>query len=77
MIKDWSVPKILTEISKIKWAATDPRMDGYVTWGCKQDLYQILWHVESCLRQCSTYAGEEEYLQKHSKEEVWRILNDK
>lgn len=76
MIKNWSVDDIKNEISKISWAESDPRMDGFVTWGCKQDLYEILWFVEDKLRRCSTYAGEEEFLLKHEKTETWRILND-
>jgi hypothetical protein len=67
MIKDWDVPKICSEISKIAWAESDPRMDGFVTWGCKQDLYQLKWFIESKLAKCSTYAGEEEYITEHEK----------
>jgi hypothetical protein len=52
-------------------------MDGFVTWGCKQDLYQILWFVENKLRNCSTYAGEEEFVEQHNKKETWRILSEK
>ena len=40
MIKDWSVNDIKNEISKISWAESDSRMDGFVTWGCKQELYE-------------------------------------
>jgi hypothetical protein len=29
MIKDWNRKEIEQEIWKIKWAATDPRMDGF------------------------------------------------
>jgi hypothetical protein len=76
MIKDWSLKDIKTEISKISWAESDPRMDGFVTWGCKQELYEILWYVEEKLRKCSTYAGEDDFLKEHDKEMTWRILNE-
>jgi hypothetical protein len=76
MIKDWSVRDIKNEISKISWAESNPRMDGFVTWGCKQDLYEILWFVEEKLRRCSTYTGEEDFLQEHEKKQTWRILNE-
>ena len=76
MIKNWSVSEIKTEISKISWAESDPRMDGFVTWGCKQDLYEILWFVEDKLRRCSTYAGEKDFILEHEKTETWRILNE-
>ena len=77
MIKDWSVTDITNHISKIAWAESDKHMDGFVTWGCKQDLYQILWFVENKLRNCSTYAGEEEFVRKHDKDETLRILRGK
>ena len=76
MIKDWSLKDIKNEISKISWAESDPRMDGFVTWGCKQELYEILWYVEEKLRKCSTYAGEDNFLKEHDKEMTWRILNE-
>jgi hypothetical protein len=76
MIKDWSLKDIKTEISKISWAESDPRMDGFVTWGCKQELYEILWYVEEKLRKCSNYAGEDDFLKEHDKEMTWRILNE-
>ena len=42
MIVDWSVASIKDEIDRIKFAESDPRMDGFVTWTCKKDLYEIL-----------------------------------
>ena len=76
MIKDWSLKDIKTEISKISWAESDPRMDGFVTWGCKQELYEILWYVEEKMRKCSTYAGKDDLLKEHDKKMTWRILNE-
>ena len=76
MIRDWNVSNIKNEINKISWAESDPRMDGFVTWGCKKDLYEILWFVEKKLSRCSTYIGEEKFLQDHEKKEMWRILNE-
>jgi hypothetical protein len=75
MIKDWNIPKIVEEIRKISWAATDPRMDGFVTWGCKQDLYQLKWLIEQELDKCSTYGGlEDEYVKKHEQKELLKTL---
>jgi hypothetical protein len=62
MIRDWSLSDLKEGVSKIGYAESDPRMDGFVTWGCKQDLYQLLWHVQDCLEQCSTYTGEKEWV---------------
>ena len=37
MIIDWDIKKIKRQINKIVIAATDPKMDGFNTWGCKKD----------------------------------------
>lgn len=67
MIKDWSVEDIQKQISKISFAESDPRMDGFVTWGCKRDLYEILFSVQDALSKCSTYSVEEDYLKQREK----------
>ena len=76
MIKNWNVDDIKREIDKIAWAECDNRMDGYVTWKCKQDLYDILWYVEEKLSKCSTYADEDEYVKNHQFQVMWGILKD-
>ena len=45
MIIDWSLEKVKEEVDKITFAESDPRMDGFTTWGCKKDLYEILFRV--------------------------------
>ena len=50
-------------------------MDGFNTWRCKQDLYDILFYVQEQLDQCGTYSTiEEEYLKKHDQELLLRAL---
>lgn len=73
MIIDWSVDKIKAQVDKIAWAESDPRMDGFVTWGCKKDLYELIWYLEDKLAQCSTYSTEEENLIKNRREH--KIIN--
>ena len=77
MIKDWNREKIEQEIWKIKWAATDPRMDGFVTWGCKQDLILLKYYIEDMLDQCSTYAGEQEFIDKLEADRTFTRLKQK
>tara|TARA_B110000858_G_C17792097_1_gene470446 strand:- start:671 stop:910 length:240 start_codon:yes stop_codon:yes gene_type:complete len=74
MIVDWSVSSIKEEIDRIKYAENDPRMDGFVTWTCKKDLYEILWYVEKTLKECSTYADEDKFIEEHETDEMWSIL---
>lgn len=78
MIKDWNSSKICGEIRKITFAATDPRMDGFVTWDCKRELYEILFFVQQELDKCSSYAKiEEDYLKKHDQEMLLKALGKK
>ena len=78
MIKDWSTQEILREIRKITIAATDPYMDGFNTWGCKRELYEILFFVQQELDGCSDYADlEKEYLKKHEQDKLLKILGKK
>jgi len=77
MIIDWDVADIINQINKISRAENDPYETGFNTWGAKQDLYLILWHIQDRLEQCSTYADEEEYLRNHSKKQIWNALKGK
>jgi hypothetical protein len=74
MIQDWNKADICNEIRKITFAAKDPRMDGFVTWGCKQDLYEILWFVEDELAKCSVYTDEDEYVKKREQHILLKTL---
>jgi hypothetical protein len=53
----------------------DPRMDGFVTWGCKQDLYTVKFILEEILENSPTYAGEQEWLDERAKEKTWKIIS--
>lgn len=78
MIKNWNSNDICREIRKITFAATDPRMDGYITWDCKRELYEILFLVQKELDKCSTYATiEDDFLKKHDQELILRALGKK
>ena len=81
MIIDWNVDSIVSELEKCYWATTDPRMDGFSTWRCKQDLYRVQFALDRMLKNCPTYSPEEEWLEEQrldrEKEQVWRTLNDK
>lgn len=76
MIKNWSVEQVIGACQKMHQGATDPRMTGWVNWPCKQDLYRVKFAVDEMLKKTSTFAGEEEWLEEHDKEEVWKALNE-
>ena len=74
MIIDWSLKTIKEEVDKIRFAEGDKYMDGFTTWGCKKDLYEILWYVEKALDECDTYSNEDDFIEEHEKELMWSIL---
>ena len=81
MIRNWNAGEIISDLQKIYFATTDPRMDGYTTWACKQDLYRVQFALERMLKNCPTYSPEDEWLEEQQlerdKTQVWRTLNDK
>ncbi len=76
MIIDWSIRKVKNQIDKIVLAATDPKMDGFNTWGAKQDLYKILWYAEDKLKECSTYVDEEEFVKKRKHKKLIEMIRE-
>ena len=76
MIIKWDKKEIKNQIDMIAHHENDPYMDGFVTWGCKRDLYEILWYVEDKLDKCSTYAGEEDFIKDRNIDKMWKVLKD-
>lgn len=75
MIKDWSISDIKAQVNKIAWAESDPRMDGYVTWRCKEDLYSLYWYIEDKLSDCSDYGKiEEDLVERRREKQIIRKL---
>ena len=58
---------ILDRIQEIGYDATDMHMDGFFNFGAKQKLYEIMWEAERQLERCSTFAGEEKWLNEQIK----------
>jgi len=81
LIINWNVENIISEIQKCYWATTDPKMDGFTTWRCKQDLYRVQFALEDMLKKCPIYAPEQEWLAQQQLErdqqQVWQALNKK
>ena len=77
MIKNWNLTEIENQLQRIYYACSDPKMDGFVTWGCKQDLYRVKFQVDELLKKCPKYSVEAECLEELEKQKVWKTLNDK
>ena len=81
MIKDWNADEIISSLQRIYFATTDPKMDGFTTWRCKQDLYRVQFALEDMLNKCPTYAPEQEWLAQQQLErdqtQMWSTLRTK
>ena len=75
MIKRWSVEEIANQLRSCGYAMNDPNMDGFTTWGCKQDLYRIKFILDEILESGPTYRGEQEWLEERAKEKTWKIIS--
>jgi hypothetical protein len=74
--KNWDVADVARQINTIVYETRSGYNDGFIGWGCKQDLYRIKWLVEDALKRCSTYAPEEEWLREQEKTRVVEILSN-
>jgi len=74
--KNWDITDIARQINILSYEISSPYNDGFIGWGCKQDLYMIKWIVEDALRRCPNFSGEEEWLREQEKKKVIKILKD-
>lgn len=76
-IKRWDVADIVQQIQRATAECTDPRNDGFVAWGVKQDLYQIKFMLDEALKRCPEFSPESDWLREQEKQKVIKILKDK
>jgi hypothetical protein len=76
-IEQLGVNKVKDQISQYKYVCTDPRIDGFVGWGCKQKLYEIKFAVDQALAQCPEYSTEEEWLEEQRMNRAFEKLGNR
>lgn len=74
-IQRWNVESIISQLRQAGRECSSSYNDGFVAWGCKQDLYQIYFELHEILNYCPEFAGEKEYLNEKSKKQMWEKLN--
>ena len=72
--KDWDMNAIQHQIRTMRHEATTPYNDGWIAFGVKQELYQLKWQIDQALADCSTFAGEDEWLREQEQERIINIL---
>lgn len=55
--------------------AMDNYETGYVTWEYKKQLLELKWFLDESLPQCSTYAGEEEWIAEQKTAKAFRKIS--
>jgi hypothetical protein len=51
-----------------------PNNDGFNQWMLKQELYKLKWLLDSILKDSPTFAEENEFIQEHEKQIIWRTI---
>ncbi len=75
--KRWDVGDIQRQISACSANMNNMHNDGFVQWGCKQDLLVVKYQLEEILRTAPKFADEEEFIAQLNKQLVWKRLNEK
>lgn len=77
-IEKFGVNKVKEQIWQYKYVCTDPYMDGFTGWGCKQKLYEIKFAVDQALAQCPEYSLEQDWLEEqHVNRAMEKLQNGK
>jgi hypothetical protein len=72
--KSWDATDVMSQINSLARECTSPYNDGFVGWGCKQDLYQIQEAVNEALQRCPAFSGEQEWLTEREQKRIIKIL---
>lgn len=72
----WDADRIIRELGACTSQVRSPYNDGFVSWGCKQDLYRVKYALDEMLRNTPTFAGEREWLQEIEAKRTWEILKN-
>jgi hypothetical protein len=76
-IEKLGVNKVKEQIWQYQYVCTDPRIDGFVGFDCKQRLYEIKFAVDEALAKCPTYHGEEEWLEEKRTDKAFQKLGNR
>ncbi len=74
--KRYNVVDIVSQINTMSYECSSPMNDGFNAWGIKQDLLRIKWILDEALARCPTFAGEAEFIDKHEKDVLIKILKN-
>jgi hypothetical protein len=73
--KSWSVDEISRQIHALSREMNSPYNEGFTAFGCKQDLYQIKWLLDSVFKDSPNFGSiEQEWLTEQEKSRIIKHL---
>lgn len=73
--KSWSVDEISRQIHALSREMNSPYNEGFTAFGCKQDLYQIKWLLDSVFKDSPNFGSiEQEWLTDQEKSRIIKHL---
>lgn len=75
--KNWSVSDIASQIRSLSSECQSPYNDGFVAWGCKQDLYVIKDIIDEALKNSPNFGDlESQWLKEQEQKRIIKILKE-
>ena len=67
---------VYREIQAAARTINDSRTDGFISWGVKQDLYQLKWFLDEVLTNAPAFGPEPEWLKVQEQKKIIKYLKD-
>jgi hypothetical protein len=73
----YNIVQVYQQIRSAGSECADPRTDGFIAWGVKQDLYQLKWYLDDLLKSCPEFSSiEADWLREQEQKKIIKILKD-
>lgn len=73
--KGWDVSEISIQINSLSRECSSPLNDGFTSFECKKDLYQLKFIIDHALSKSPDFGDlEQEWLQEQEKKRIIKIL---
>ena len=75
--KNWDTSDIANQIRHLYFECSNACNDGFVAWGCKQDLYVIKDLIDETLKKCPSFGDlESSWLKEQEQKRIIKILKE-
>jgi len=74
--KTWNLSDIKRQISRISLECKSPYNEGFTAFELKKELYDLQFLLETELKSCPTFAGENEWLTEQEKTRIIKHLKE-